>query len=142
MAISGPIALFNNPPIEPQFFQPWRFVISAITLGVTTTITMTIPSTTSLTYVAGQLVRLIVPETFGSRQLNGQTGYVLSVIQPNQIVVGIDSSKNVDPYIASSATTPAQVLAIGDINSGQLNSNGVNTPLVTVPGAFINVSPN
>ena len=36
MAITGPIALYANLPIEPQFYQPWRFVITAITLGQTT----------------------------------------------------------------------------------------------------------
>ena len=134
MAITGPIALYNNPPIEPQYFQPWRFVISGVTLGNPTIFTLTIPAITDLSYVVGQLVRIIIPETFGCRQLNGQTGYVLTVTQPNQISVGINSSLGVDPYVASSATTPAQVLAIGDINSGQINYNGVNTPLVTIPG--------
>jgi hypothetical protein len=110
-------------------------------LGNPTIFTLTIPSITNLSYVIGQQVRIIIPETFGCRQLNGQTGYVLTV-SSNQISVSINSSVGVDPYIASPATTPAQVLAIGDVNSGQINSNGVNSPLVTVPGAFINVSPN
>lgn len=142
MAITGPIALFSNPPIEPQYFQPWSFAILAITLGNPTVITLVIPSITYLGYVVGQQIRLVIPPTFGCRQLNGQTGYVLSVSLPNQISVAINSSVNVDPYIASSATTRAQCLVIGDVNSGQINSNGINTPLVAVPGAFINVSPN
>lgn len=142
MAISGPIALYNNPPPNPQYFQPWRFAISGVTLGVTTTITVTVPSSTELNYEVGQLVRLIIPPTFGCRQLNGRTGYVLSVTDPDQVEVGIDSSLGVDAYIASSATTPAQILPIGDINSGQINSNGLNVSLVAIPGSFINISPN
>ena len=142
VAITGPIALYNNLPIQPQYFQPWRFVISAITLGNPTVFTLTIPSITDLNYVIGQQVRVIIPETFGCRQLNGQTGYVLVVTNPDQVSVSIDSSLGVDPYVASSATTPAQLLAIGDINSGQISSTGLNIPLVSVPGAFINISPN
>ena len=142
MAITGPIALYNNVPIEPQYFAPWRFVIGGVILGVTTTFKLVIPPVTTLNYVVGQQVRVIIPPTFGCRQLNERVGYVLSITLPNKVEVSIDSSIGIDPYIGSSATTPAQMLAIGDINSGQINSNGVNTPLVTVPGAFINVSPN
>lgn len=139
--ITGPVALFNNPPIEPQFFQPWRFEISAITFGRTTTVTLTIPAITELNYVVGQQVRFIIPPTFGCRQLNNQTGYILSINLPDQIVVDIDS-RGGNPFIASSASTKAQILAIGDINSGQISSTGVNIPLVTIPGAMINISPN
>lgn len=142
MAIIGPIALYSNPPIEPQYFQPWRFVISGVTLGNPTIFTLTIPAITDLSYVVGQLVRIIIPETFGCRQLNGQTGYVLTVTQPNQISVGINSSLGVDPYVASSATTPAQVLAIGDINSGAINASGPFATGTYIPGSFIDVSPN
>jgi len=142
MAITGPIALYNNVPIEPQFYTPWRFVISAISLGITTTVTMTIPSITNLTYIVGQLVRLIIPPTFGCRQLNGQTAYVIGVTQPNQVTLALNSSQNVDPYIASSATTPAQILAIGDISTGAINNNGSQNQTTYVKGAFINVSPN
>jgi len=30
---TGPIALYNNLPIEPQYYQPSQFFISDITLG-------------------------------------------------------------------------------------------------------------
>ena len=35
----GPTPAYNNPPIEPQFYQPSRFVISAISNGNPTTVT-------------------------------------------------------------------------------------------------------
>lgn len=142
MAITGPIALYNNVPPEPQFYTPWRFVISAISLGVTTTVTMVIPAITDLTYIVGQLVRLIVPPTFGCRQLNGQEAYVIGVNLPNQVILNLNTSQNIDPYIASSATTPAQILAIGDISTGAINNNGTQNQTTYVIGAFINVSPN
>ena len=108
--ISYPVPIYANLPIEPQYYTPWRFVISAISLGVTTTITMVIPAITDLTYVVGQQVRLIIPPTFGCRQLNGQTAYVIAVNLPDQVVLDINSSQNVDSYIASSQPTPAQIL--------------------------------
>lgn len=140
-AIVGPIPLFSNPPIEPQYFAPWRFVISAITLGVTTTVTMIVPSLTELNYAVGQQIRLIIPPTFGCRELNNQTGYIISIPSSTQVVVDINST-NANAYIASSATTPAQILAIGDVNSGPINSNGRSNVSTKIAGSFINISPN
>jgi hypothetical protein len=140
--ISYPVPLYANLPIEPQYYNPWRFVISAISLGVTTSITMVIPAITDLTYVVGQQVRLIIPPTFGCRQLNGQTAYVIAVNLPDQVVLDINSSQNVDSYIASSQPTPAQILAIGDILAGAINNNGTQNQTNYVIGSFINVSPN
>jgi hypothetical protein len=140
MAITGPVALFNNPPIEPQYFQPWRFAISAITLGVTTTVTVIVPLITILNYVIGQEVRLLIPPTFGCRQLNNQTGFVIGITPPNQIIVDINST-TADPYIASTAPTPAQIIAIGDINTGPINQGRSNNSTV-IAGSFINISPN
>jgi len=140
-AIVGPVALFNNVPIAPQYFQPWRFAISNIVLGVTTVVTVIVPSITTLNYAFGQQVRLLIPPTFGCRQLNEQTGFVIGITLPDQVTLNINSAGG-DPYIASSATTPAQIMAIGDNNTGQISSTGVIIPLVTIPGSFINISPN
>jgi hypothetical protein len=138
--ISYPVPLYANVPIEPQYFTPWRFVISAISLGATTTVTMTIPAITTLNYVVGQLVRLIIPPTFGCRQLNGQEAYVIAVTLPNQVTLALNSIGS-DAYIASSQPTPAQILAIGDVNSGATNLGRQNN-FTYVPGSFINISPN
>lgn len=134
--ISYPIPPYQNLPIEPQNYQPSRFVISDITLGQTTIVT----ATTDLNYVVGQLVRLIIPETYGCRQLNESQGYVLSIPADNEVEIGINSSIGVDPYVASSQTTKAQILSIGDVNTGTQNANGPNVSLVTIPGSFINIS--
>lgn len=132
----GPIALYNNLPIEPQFYQPSRFVISAISLGKTTTIT----TTEDHNYVVGQEVRLLIPSSFGSYQLNETKGFILSIPSSTQFVLDINSSMNVDAFISSSATTVAQCLAIGDVNTGQTNTGRTNN-LTYVPGSFINISP-
>lgn len=134
--ISYPISAYQNVPIAPQFFQPSRFVISAITRGITTTVTTTVDQN----YVVGQLIRFIIPPSFGIRQLNEQQGYVISIPAVNQVVVDIDS-RFMDPFIASSATTKAQILAIGDTGNGTVNATGRRSTGTTIPGSFINISP-
>jgi hypothetical protein len=138
MATVGPIPPYTNPPIQPQFYQPRCFIISDITLGVITTVTTVLNND----YVIGQLVRLIIPKSFGCRQLNEKSAYVISIPFPNQVILNLDSSQNVDPFISSSAITQAQILAIGDINTGVTNSFGRSNTGTYIPGSFINISPN
>ena len=133
--IPGPTPIYNNPPIEPQFYQPSQFFISAITLGQTTTVTTTVNNN----YVIGQEVRLIIPFSFGCRQLNGLSAIVISIPSPNQVELNIDS-RGGDQFKSSTATTQPQIIAIGDVNSGQINANGVNS-ILNIPGSFINISP-
>lgn len=134
--VSFPIPAYSNLPIEPQFYQPSVFTISAISLGQTTTIT----ATENMNYVIGQQIRLLIPPSFGSIQLNNQIGYVLSLPAANQVEVSINST-NADAFISSSSKVQsAQILAIGDINQGYTSSTGQNIPLVTIPGSFINIS--
>jgi hypothetical protein len=95
-----------------------------------------------MNYVIGQKVRLLIPASFGCFQLNGLMGYVLSLPAINQVEVSINSSKDVNSFIASSnQVQSAQILSVGDINSGVTSSTGANIPLVSIPGAFINISP-
>jgi hypothetical protein len=135
--ISYPIPVYQNLPIEPQFYQPSRFVISDVTLGATTTIT----TTTDVNYVIGQLVRLLIPASFGCYQLNNQQGYVLSLPATNQVELSINSSVNVNAYIAATVPTPAQIIAIGDIGNGRINATGRVQSATNIPGSFINISP-
>lgn len=135
--LSAPIPPYQNVPINAQYYQPSRFVISAITLGVTTLV----QTIADMNYVIGQQVRLIIPPSFGSRQLNEITGYVISIPQSNQVILGINSSQNVDPFINSSAPTQAQILAIGDVNTGAINADGPQYLQSYIPGSFIDISP-
>lgn len=140
--ITGPIPPFSNPPINPQYFQPNVFIISAITLGQTTLITTTI----NLNYVIGQLIRLNIPEKYGANFLNSQTGYVLSIPNPNQVEVNINSIQS-DPFIPSptflpfQSKTPPQIVAVGDVNSGIIVSTGRSQSTTNIPGSFLNISP-
>lgn len=134
--ISYPIPAYSNVPIEPQFYQPSRFVITAITLGQTTTITTSVDHN----YVIGQLVRLIIPPPYGTRQLNERQGYVISIPSPTQVVLNI-ASIGMDAFISSSFPTQAQIIAIGDIGNGDINTNGRTQNITYIPGSFINISP-
>lgn len=134
--IVGPIPPYSNPPIQPEFYKPHSFVISNVSLGRTTTVTTVL----DMDYVIGQLVRLLIPPTFGCRQLNEQTGYVISIPADNQVVIDIDSSQNVDPYTSSSATTKPQIVPVGDINMGATNFGRLQN-ITYIPGSFINISP-
>lgn len=145
--ISGPVAPFSNLPIEPQFFQPSQFPITEITFGVTTIVTMSNgTNNVAPNYVIGQLIRLVIPQKYGSGQLNGIKGFVISIPSSSQVEIDIYSI-GTDPFIASptflpgQSQTPAQILAIGDVSSGQINSNGRINLETTIPGAFENISP-
>lgn len=124
----------------PQFFNPSQFFISAITLGFTTLVTTTVNNN----YVVGQQVRLLIPPANGCRQLNEQFGYVLSVPAANQVQISLNSM-GADAFKTTSLPNQPQIIAIGDINSGIISTNGKlgsnNNFAPTVPGAFINISP-
>ena len=142
--ISYPIPVNQNEPIQSNYFQPSRFVISAINLGYTTIIT----TTTAMNYAIGQEIRLIIPPMYGCYQLNNETGFVLSLPSINQVEVSINSSQNVDVFISFTPTIPiiqgysqAQIVAIGDTNTGAINSTGNMNTLTYIPASFINISP-
>lgn len=135
--ISYPIPPYQNLPIESQFYQPRRFVISGVTLGQTTTVTTSVVHD----YVIGQQVRLIIPAVFGCYQLNETFGYVLSVPTTTSVEVAIDSSRNVNQYIAATSTQEPAILAIGDVNTGVVNTQGRVNQTTYIPGSFLDRSP-
>ncbi len=135
--ISYPIPLYQNVPIHDEYFKPRRWVISAVTLGKTTFIT----TTTDMDYQIGQEIRLLIPPSFGCIQLNGKTGFVLTIPADNQVEVSIDSTGS-DPFVAStSLVQSAEILAVGDVNTGPINTNGRNDQITYIPGSFRNISP-
>lgn len=136
--LSYPIPPYQNVPIHPEYYKPKKFFVQAITLGVQTTI----ETTEDMDYVIGQEIRLIIPPQFGCRQLNAMTGYVIEIPALNHVIVDIDSSIGVDPFVLSSATSRPQILAIGDINMGTTNTQGRINQITYIPGSFINISPN
>jgi len=135
-AIVGPIPPYQNLPIEPQNYNPSRFTISSLILGKTTIVT----ATEDMNYVVGQLTRLIIPPSFGCRQINESLSYVISLPSSDSVELDLDTSTNVSQFIASSSPTPAQILPVGDVNMGIISSTGRNIPTTNIPGSFINVS--
>lgn len=134
--ISYPIPPFSNLPIEDQFYQPSRFVISSITLGLLTTVTTSVAHN----YVVGQEIRLIIPSGYGTYELNERKGMVVNVPTTTSVLININSI-NYTPFIAASLNQDPQILAIGDVNLGQTNSNGSQFITTYIPGSFINISP-
>lgn len=135
--ITFPTPAYQNVPITPQYYEPSRFVISDVDLGQTTTVT----TSEDHNYVVGQEVRLLIPASFGCFQLNNLNGFVLSIPADDQVEISIDSSRNVNQYIAATPTIQEpQIVAIGDINQGYTSSTGRNVAMINIPGSFINIS--
>jgi hypothetical protein len=135
--ISYPIPPYSNVPIEPQYYKPNNFVISAIALGPTTTVTTTL----DMNFVIGQEVRLVIPPLCGSRLINGLTGYVISIPASNQVEINL-YSVGADPFKTTSIGSQPQIIPLGDINNGYIKPNGQGYIFPTIPGAFKNISPN
>ncbi len=134
--ISYPIPPYQNVPIHAEYYQPSFYFISGIVLGSNTLVTTSV----NHNYVIGQQVRLVIPPSFGTTGLNEMTAIVLSIPNPNQVVLNI-SSIGMSAFIASSATTQAQIMAIGDINSGPINTQGRVNQITYIPGSFLDISP-
>ena len=141
----GPVPAESNPPITPWYFKPSQFAISDITRGATTIVTMS-PNTTGgvsvdPNYVVGQQVRINMTFGYGMPQINRQTAFVISVPSTYTVELDIDS-RFYSPFdtTPTGATTPSQIVAIGDINQGQINSSGRINNLTYIPGSFQNIS--
>lgn len=134
--ISYPIPLYQNIPIEAQFYSPGRFVISSITRGQTTTVTTSVDHD----YVISQQVRLLIPSNCGTIQLNERTAFVLSIPSTTQVVLDIPSA-DMDDFISGTGICQPQILALGDINGGAINASGRINLSTYIPGSFLNISP-
>ncbi len=137
---SGPIAPERNPPIEPEFYAPSRFVIEALSYGRNTTVT----TTTLHNYTRGQSVRFLIPQYYGAQQLNNKQGYVSAVPSDTQVVVTINSM-GFTPFGFVGSPAPnkknaPQIIALGDVNNGFINAAGRVQNGTYVPGSFIDVS--
>ena len=115
--------------LYPYLYAPGVNVISAITVGATTTI----DTTSAHNFVVGQEVAFRIPSAWGTTQLNSLPnstipgspvyGYVVSVTDYNTVVVNINSASytafNSNQTVASvPGMSFAQIVAVGDVNSG------------------------
>lgn len=96
---------------------PSSLVITAITQSYPMLVTIVVNSVTEAnTYIAGQLVRLFIPYTYGMFQANGLTGQILAVVG-STFTIDIDSSL-FDPFVipATNAAQPASLAPAGSRN--------------------------
>lgn len=153
--------------LYPYLYFPGVSVISAITLGTTTTV----DTADAHNFVVGQEVAFRIPSQWGTTELNSLPntltpgspvyGYVIAVTDYNTVVVNINSSamtafnSNLDPTTVPGLSF-AQIVAVGDVNSGGVSiSSGsalypppqfmpIGTTLVNtingpaIRGAFVN----
>ena len=131
----------------PYLYAPGVSVISSITNGATTTI----DTTSAHNFVVGQEVAIRIPTISGAPTVWGETqlnslpnttipgspiyGYVISVTDYNTVVVNINSSSYTAfnsnlPFANVAGATPAQIVAVGDVNTGgvQISSGSALYP--------------
>lgn len=133
--------------IYPYLYAPGVSVISAITRGATTTI----DTTSAHNFVVGQEVAIRIPTIRGAPTVWGTTelnslpnstipgspiyGYVIAVTDYNTVVVNINSTNYTAfnpnlPFASVPGATPAQIVAVGDVNTGgvQISANSALYP--------------
>jgi hypothetical protein len=138
----SPVGALVKKVLFPFLYLPEDNVISAITLGNTTTIQTTMYSD----YEVGQEVAFRIPALFGTTQLNSLPnnivpgspiyGYVVSITDNYTFVVNINSSAytafNNNPAVVPTNFTLPQVVGVGDVNTGGLSINSTS-PLYPSP---------
>ena len=154
--------------LYPVLYAPNVAFIDAITLGNTTTVTCTAPHN----FLVGQQIAFRISSAWGTTQLDalpnviipGQPQYYIvtavtssTVFVCNAVSSGFTAFNSNQPFLGTPGRTFAQVIAVGDQNSGSLLTNfispavfngftasttvGVNTingPAIA--GAFINAT--
>jgi hypothetical protein len=112
----------NNYYLAPVIAIPSSLEITAISKAFPMVISTTMNSDQVNTYIPGQLVKLMIPQTYGMWQANGLVGMITDVTGSN-ITVNIDSS-GFDSFVvpASSAEQPASLSPSGSRNLAYSNS--------------------
>lgn len=121
--VAGTNGFYRIIPNDPIFYPRNRF-ITAIVVGATTQIKMSVQTT----YTVGQMVRVIVPAAYGaiSQSINGLQGTITSIDAATNIVtLDINSTgfgAFVFPLTAAVPFTQAQLAPVGAGSTGQLTN--------------------
>jgi len=121
-------------------YIPFTCNIISITQGATTIVTTDVDHG----FIVGNTVQFVIPKEYGMRQLNKRGGLVLAVTS-DTIEVNIDSAL-FDPFVIPIPSSviivldPAQVLPVGDGNTGYLTAGG-QSPALKIPGTYRNTFP-
>lgn len=135
MALPG---IITNPT-----FNPASVVIMAITQAVQALIT----TTTNITFVVGQSVRIVIPPAtrailttpafdYGMHEINGLLGNILVINSPTSFTIDIDTTLFQAFTFQPNATQLAQAVPVGEQNN-QINGawrNILNPVDVGLPG--------
>jgi hypothetical protein len=128
-AISGsPTGAFVKKVLYPFLYLPEDNVVSALTLGATTTVATTMYHN----FEVGQEVAFRIPSFWGTIELNSLPnvvipgspiyGYVVSITDNWTFVVNINSASftafNTNQSSIPTNVTMPQVLSVGDVNTG------------------------
>ena len=140
--------------LYPDLYIPQSCVVTAVTKASSAVVT----TATNHNFVVGQEVAFVVPSDWGMVQLDSSTylqtsngipqqAYVTAVTA-NTVTVNVNSTGFTTfayptSAVAALGVTPAQIIAIGDQNTGwQLNSSGqvpylgVKNGVIGIPGAY------
>ena len=124
-ATIGAAGQFRVIPFPPLFY-PYNRTITKITTGATTTVTFSVTHG----YTVGQELRFIVPQGWGTVELNELQGTVLSVnTATNSVTVNIDSSGFTAFTFLTNLLYPisfAQAVPIGQDTAYSLTQPNVN----------------
>lgn len=134
--MSNPLTPGNTGDYLVGRFYPYKCNISAISQGMTTTVTTDVDHMFSV----GNQVGFRIPKQWGIPQLNGMTGYISSILSTTEVVVNVNTI-GFDPFVTP---TPGpyvvidypEILPIGDSNTGYSSPGGVPPQTQFVPGAF------
>ena len=129
-ALSGsPAGAFVRQVLYPYLYLPGVDFISAITTGVTTTVT----TTTDHNFVVGQEIAFRIPNAYGITQLNSLPNNVVpgspiyayvTAVTANNVFVCNFNSTGFTPFATNQSVASMvgqslpQVVAVGDVNSG------------------------
>ncbi len=118
-----------NTYLAGTITTPSTLLITGISQSNPMSVTTTFDPVTAVnTYIAGMLVKLIVPKSYGMYQANGLIGKVMDVMGP-VFLLSIDAT-SFDAFITppSMAERPASLTPYGINNVEYNNTNLTNLP--------------
>ncbi len=135
----GATGSFRVIPFDPIFY-PRRRYITSVTKAASAVIKMSVTHG----YKVGQVVRFIVPASFGMTELNGLTGTITAIntttTTGNTITVNIDSTAFTTFAFPTSASVPisfAEVVPVGEDTGSALTAGVDILSDATVNTAYI-----